>query len=128
MKNILVVLILSVLLISCSQIEPIGKYQAIEANGNLIIVNTTDGSGDVYSLLEVKKYYDRRPGADSANNIYFTYEYTLIGRLNNDQIPPKSNIGKNEQRRRVAPPSGSEVDGSGNTTSADGSGRVSPGR
>ena len=94
MKNILVVLILSVLLISCSQIEPIGKYQAIEANGNLIIVNTTDGSGDVYSLLEVKKYYDRRPGSDSANNIYFTYEYTLIGRLNNDQIPPKSNINQ----------------------------------
>jgi hypothetical protein len=112
MKNILAVLIISVLLISCSWSEPIGKYQAIEANGNLIIVNTTDGSGDVYSFLEVKKYYDGRPGPgrDSVNNIYFTYEYRLIGRLNNDQIPLK-NDGKNERsRRRVAPPSGSEVD------------------
>lgn len=32
----------------------------------------------------------------------------------------------NEQRRRVAPPPGAEADGSGNTTSGDGSRRVSP--
>jgi hypothetical protein len=32
----------------------------------------------------------------------------------------------NEQRRRVAPPSGAEADGSGNTTSGDGNRRVSP--
>jgi hypothetical protein len=98
MKNLFVVLILSVLLISCSKGEPIGKYQAIEANGNLIIINTTDGSGDVYKWDLENNNQLKFPGDTAQNGNYF---YKLIGRLNNDQIPPKNN---RKIDRRGGPP------------------------
>ena len=99
MKNLFVVLILSVLLISCSKGEPFGKYQAIEANGNLIIINTTDGSGDVYKWDLENNNQLKFPGDTAQNGNFF---YRLIGRLNNDQIPPKNNLESDKRARAPA--------------------------
>jgi uncharacterized protein YcfL len=50
MKKLGIVLILSILLVSCSKTEPIGKYQAINTlDGRLIIINTTNGEGEVFN-------------------------------------------------------------------------------
>jgi hypothetical protein len=50
MKKLGIVLILSILLVSCSKTEPIGKYQAINTlDGHLIIINTTNGEGEVFN-------------------------------------------------------------------------------
>jgi hypothetical protein len=49
MKKLGIVLILSILLVSCSKSEPVGKYQAVEVAGNLIIINTITGEGEVFT-------------------------------------------------------------------------------
>lgn len=53
MKKLGIVLILSILLVSCSNPEPIGKFQAIHQNNHLIIIDTTNGEGEVFGgMLE----------------------------------------------------------------------------
>jgi|UniRef100_UPI00404981BF uncharacterized protein YcfL len=47
MKKLGIVLILSILLVSCSKSESIGKYQAISLSQNkIIIINTITGEGE----------------------------------------------------------------------------------
>jgi hypothetical protein len=48
MKKLGIILILSILLVSCSNSEPVGKYQAVEVAGDLIIINTITGEGDFF--------------------------------------------------------------------------------
>jgi hypothetical protein len=49
MKKLGILLILSILLVSCSKSQPIGKYQAIQLRPyEIIIINTTNGECQVW--------------------------------------------------------------------------------
>jgi hypothetical protein len=58
MKKLGIVLILSILLVSCSNREPVGKYQAVEVAGELIIIDTTNGEGEVFTLRVVEDNFN----------------------------------------------------------------------
>jgi len=53
MKNLGIVLILSILLVSCSNSEPVGKFQAVQQSSLLTIIDTTNGEGEVFMVKVV---------------------------------------------------------------------------
>jgi hypothetical protein len=57
MKKLGIVLILSILLVSCFKTEPIGKYQAVVLTDydRIIIINTTNGDGEVFEIRKNTK-------------------------------------------------------------------------